>query len=267
MHAQGEGATLVEALRGALARLAGCDADDVQVEVAVPGLDPQVPAQVTVELGPAEEREAGEPGRSPEQEAEEGAAAEEDDEGSAAADGWERASAETGDDEDENGDEEDEAPSRVSIDELDEEATAAADVVEQLLDILELPGDLQIRVLEDRAEIEIVSMGSGVLIGRRGQTLDALQELVRCAMQRQFERRSRVQMDIEGYRARRLEKYLDKAEEAVRHVLDTGEPDRLEPMDSFDRKAVHHLVAEYDGVTSHSEGREPNRRVIIEAEG
>ncbi len=153
------------------------------------------------------------------------------------------------------------------LDELDEEADAGADFVEGLLDALDLPGELQIRVLEDtrRAEVEVVNMDSGALIGRRGSTLEAIQELMRCALQSRFERRVHVHVDVEGYRARRLEKLLDKADEAIDHVLDTGEAERLEPMDVFERKAIHEFVNGVDGVLSRSQGREPSRRVVIEA--
>jgi spoIIIJ-associated protein len=154
----------------------------------------------------------------------------------------------------------------ISAEDLDEEADAAADFLEGLLDAMDLPGDLKIRLHADHAELEVIEIGSGALIGRRGQTLDAIQELVRCSLQRQFQRRARVKIDAEGYRARRMEKLLEKAEEAIDAVLDTGESERLEPMDVFERKAVHQLVAEVDGLTSRSQGREPARRVIIEQE-
>jgi spoIIIJ-associated protein len=150
--------------------------------------------------------------------------------------------------------------------ELDEEADAAADFLEGLLDAMDLPGDLRIKVHDDHVEVEVIEIGSGALIGRRGQTLDAIQELVRCSLQRQFQRRSHVKVDAEGYRARRLEKLLEKADEAIDLALDTGEPQRLEPMDVFERKAVHHLVADVEGLTSRSQGREPSRRVVIEVE-
>ena len=153
-----------------------------------------------------------------------------------------------------------------SPEELDEEADAAADFMEGLLDALDLPGDLRIKLHPDHAELEVIEIGSGALIGRRGQTLDAIQELVRCSLQRQFQRRARVKIDAEGYRARRLEKLLEKADEAIDAVLDSGEAERLEPMDVFERKAVHQLVAEVDGLSSRSQGREPARRVIIEVE-
>ncbi len=152
---------------------------------------------------------------------------------------------------------------------LDDEADAAADFVEGLLDALDLPGHLKIRILdeEDQAEVEVIDVGGGALIGRRGQTLEAIQELLRSAMQREFQQRSRVKVDVEGYRARRLEKLMEKAEDAIEDALDTGEPQRLEPMDVFERKAVHRLVGEREGVASRSQGREPGRRVVIELDG
>lgn len=153
-----------------------------------------------------------------------------------------------------------------TVEELDEEADVAADFVEGLLDAMDLPGDLQIRILDDAAIVEIVEGDSGALIGRRGQTLEAIQELARCSLQREFERRTRVRIDVEGYRERRIEKLLDKADEVIDDVLSNGGSERLEPMDVFERKAVHELVATVDGVSSRSVGREPGRRVIIEVE-
>jgi len=158
--------------------------------------------------------------------------------------------------------ERDNAP--VTPEQLDEEAEAAADLLEGLLDAMDLPGDLRISVQDAHAEVEVVGLEEGVLIGRRGQTLDAVQELVRTAMQRRFERRSRVLVDVDGYRARRLEKLLERADEAVQEVLASGESQRLEPMDSIERRLVHQRVAETPGVVSNSHGREPSRRIVIE---
>jgi spoIIIJ-associated protein len=154
--------------------------------------------------------------------------------------------------------------SPVTAEELDEEAEAAADLLEGLLDAMDLPGDLRISVQDAHAEVEVIGLEEGVLIGRRGQTLDAVQELVRTAMQRRFERRSRVLVDVDGYRARRLEKLLERADEAVQEVLATGQPQRLEPMDAIERRLVHQRVAETPGVVSNSHGREPSRRIVIE---
>lgn len=152
------------------------------------------------------------------------------------------------------------------VEELNEEADLAADFVEGLLDILELPGDIEIEVDDSQAFVNVVEVGSGLLIGRRGATLDALQELVRAATQRQVERRSHVRIDIEGYRYRQLEKLKDRCREGIAQVRETGEPFRLEPMDAYERKVMHDLVARTGGVTSASEGVEPRRRVIVYAD-
>ena len=149
---------------------------------------------------------------------------------------------------------------------LDEECDLAADFVEGLLDLLDLPGDIEIEVTEDGAVVNVSDVGSGLLIGRRGATLDALQELVRSTTQRQTERRSQVRVDVEGYRARQLEKLRSKCRDAIAEVRETGEPYKLEPMDAYERKMMHDLVARTGGVTSSSEGAEPKRRVVIQPE-
>lgn len=151
------------------------------------------------------------------------------------------------------------------VEQLNEEADLAADFVEGLLDILELPGDIEIEVDESQAFVNVVEVGSGLLIGRRGATLDALQELVRAATQRQVERRSHVRIDIEGYRQRQLEKLKDRCRDGIAQVRETGEAFRLEPMDAYERKVMHDLIARTGGVTSSSEGVEPRRRVVIHA--
>jgi spoIIIJ-associated protein len=155
------------------------------------------------------------------------------------------------------------ADDETRVAQLNEEADLAADFVEGLLDILELPGDIEIEVDESQAFVNVVEVGSGLLIGRRGATLDALQELVRAATQRQVERRSHVRVDIEGYRHRQLEKLKDRCRDGIAQVRETGEPFRLEPMDAYERKVMHDLVARTGGVTSSSEGVEPRRRVVI----
>ena len=232
-----QGSTFQAALADAVAELAGCDPDKVELEVSAPGLD-EVTGRVRFDL------DVVEPAPVVEDEAPaEGAQAE-------GVDAQDRV--------------DDDEVARISPEELDEEADAAADFLEGLLDAMDLPGDLRIRVKDEHAEVELVDVGSGALIGRRGQTLESVQELVRCALQRRFERRARVQVDVEGYRARRLEKLIEKTEEAIDRVLESGESERLEPMDVFERKVVHQLVAEVEGLTSRSQGREPGRRVVIE---
>jgi spoIIIJ-associated protein len=152
------------------------------------------------------------------------------------------------------------------LEQLDEETRLAADFVEGLLDILDLPGDIVEEVHEEQALVKVTEVGSGLLIGRRGATLDALQELVRSAVQRQTERRSHVRIDVEGYRARHIEKLREKARDAIAQVREVGEAVRLEPMDAYERKMMHDLVAKTGGVTSSSEGNEPKRRVVIHPE-
>lgn len=149
---------------------------------------------------------------------------------------------------------------------LDRDADLAADFIEGLLDLLDLPGDIEIVTEEQQALVTVQDVGSGLLIGRRGATLDALQELVRCAIQRQTERRTHVRVDVEGYRSRQLEKLRDKCRDAIAEVRETGEAQRLEPMDAYERKMMHDLVAKTGGVTSSSEGNEPRRRVVIHPE-
>ncbi|MGH8932229.1 MAG: protein jag [Egibacteraceae bacterium] len=158
---------------------------------------------------------------------------------------------------------EDEVSPEERLEQLDREADLAADFVEELLDLLDLPGDIEIEVREDQALVNIYEVGSGLLIGRRGATLDALQELVRCAVQRSTERRTHVRVDVEGYRARQLDKLRDKCRDAIAEVRETGQPFRLEAMDAFERKMMHDLVAKSVGVASQSEGNEPKRRVVI----
>jgi spoIIIJ-associated protein len=231
---ESQGPSLEAALVHAIADLVDCDAEKVELDLSAPGLAElrgRVRLDLEIEPAPAEHAaEASETDAEVEAEPE-------------AVDVEEVV---------------------ISAEELDEEAESAADFLEGLLDAMDLPGDLRIRVKDEHAEVEITDVGSGALIGRRGQTLEAVQELVRCALQRRFERRSRVQVDVEGYRARRLEKLIEKAEEAIDEVLDSGEPERLEPMDVFERKVIHQLVAEVDGLSSRSQGREPGRRVVIE---
>jgi spoIIIJ-associated protein len=242
------GDTLSEALTAALAKLVDVAPEDVDLELRAPGID-ELTGRIRLELEIDGAPATGHRAEGPEGREDHGPGDDED-----------------GDDEDRPSTRSDDEPEPIRPEDLDEEADAAADFLEGLLDAMDLPGDLRIRVHEDHAEVEVVDIGSGALIGRRGQTLEAIQELVRCALQREFQRRSRVKVDAEGYRSRRLEKLLEKAEEAIEDVLDGGEPERLEPMDVFERKAVHQLVASYEGVTSRSQGREPARRVIIEPE-
>jgi spoIIIJ-associated protein len=145
---------------------------------------------------------------------------------------------------------------------LEREGDVAADYLEELLDIADLDGDLDMDVDGDRASVSIVGADLSQLVGSRGEVLDALQELTRLAVYRETGERSRLMLDISGYRAGQRARLVDVARDAVARVKDTGERVALDPMSPFERKVVHDAVAEA-GLTSESEGVEPRRFVVI----
>jgi len=152
------------------------------------------------------------------------------------------------------------APSRVER--LENEGEIAADYLEELLDITDLDGDLDMDVEGDRAAVSIVGAELTQLVGARGEVLDALQELTRLAVYRETGERSRLMLDISGHRAGRRDTLMALAEERITEVRASGERVALEPMTSFERKVVHDVVTE-SGLVSESEGVEPRRYVVI----
>ncbi|HEY8533333.1 MAG TPA: R3H domain-containing nucleic acid-binding protein [Micromonospora sp.] len=147
--------------------------------------------------------------------------------------------------------------------ELFRESEIAADYVEGLLDILDYDGDIDELIYGDRPVVEVVGARLDTLVGQRGATLEALQELARLAVFRKTGRPSRLLLDIGGYRASRRKELTAVAKNAVEKVKQLGEPVRLEPMTAFERKCIHDVVNAIAGVVSESEGVEPNRRVVI----
>ncbi|MCL2091253.1 MAG: single-stranded DNA-binding protein [Micrococcales bacterium] len=150
---------------------------------------------------------------------------------------------------------------------LVEEGDIAADYLEDLLDIADLDGDIDIDIDHGRASVAIVADDESAralrtLVGPGGEVLDALQELTRLAVQTKTGERSRLMLDIAGYRRARRAALVAVADEAVAKVRNTGEPLALSAMNPFERKVVHDAVAA-GGLTSDSEGMEPNRRVVI----
>jgi len=139
----------------------------------------------------------------------------------------------------------------------------AADYVEGLLDILDYDGDIDELVSGGRPVVEVVGGRLQNLIGQRGATLEALQELARLAVFRQTGSPSRLLLDVGGYRAARRKELAAVARNAVEKVKEYGEPVRLEPMSAFERKCVHDVVNAISGVESESEGVEPNRRIVV----
>jgi spoIIIJ-associated protein len=145
---------------------------------------------------------------------------------------------------------------------LESEGDIAADYLEELLDIADLDGDLDMDVEGDRAAVSIVGADLGSLVGEDGQVLESLQELTRLAVYRETGERSRLMLDIGGYRADVRKSLVLLAEEAIDDVRESGEAVKLAPMSPFERKVVHDAVAAA-GLRSESEGVEPTRCVVI----
>ncbi|GAB3602971.1 single-stranded DNA-binding protein [Kineococcus gypseus] len=150
---------------------------------------------------------------------------------------------------------------------LEEEGEIAADYLEELLDIADLDGDIDIDVENGRASVAIVADEAGThalkrLVGREGEVLEALQELTRLAVQAQTGDRTRLLLDVAGHRTGKRTVLESLAADVVARVSASGQAERLEPMSAFERKVVHDAVAAL-GLTSESEGQEPERRVVV----
>ena len=145
---------------------------------------------------------------------------------------------------------------------LEQEGEIAADYLEELLEIADLDGDLDMDVEGDRATVSIVGAELPELVGDGGEVLEALQELTRLAVYRETGERSRLMLDVSGHRARRRTALEEQAAEVVARVKETGEQASLEPMSPFERKVVHDVVAAA-GLSSESEGTEPRRYVVV----
>jgi spoIIIJ-associated protein len=154
-----------------------------------------------------------------------------------------------------------------SLRRLEEEGEVAADYLEELLDITDLDGDIDIDVEHGRASVAVVSEDGTDrelrrLVGARGEVLEALQELSRLAVQAKTGDRSRLMLDIAGFRAARRRALEEVAARACQEVVRAGQPVRMDPMSAFERKVVHDVVADA-GLRSESEGEEPGRRVVV----
>jgi spoIIIJ-associated protein len=143
------------------------------------------------------------------------------------------------------------------------EGDVAGDYLERLLDILDVDGDIDLDVEGDRASVAIVGGDLKDLVGHDGAVLEALQELTRLAVAQSTGVRSRLMLDISGFRARRRADLTSLAAETARRVASSGQPERLSAMNPFERKVVHDVIAGVAGVHSESEGEEPNRRVVV----
>ncbi|RBQ18124.1 single-stranded DNA-binding protein [Spongiactinospora rosea] len=145
---------------------------------------------------------------------------------------------------------------------LEQEGEIAADYIEGLLDIADIDGDIDMDVEGDRAIVSVVGVKGGDLTGKHGEVLEALQELTRLAVHRQTGERSRLMLDVGGFRERRRAELTKLGVKIADDVKRSGEPKPLQPMTPFERKIVHDAVAAA-GLRSESEGEEPNRFVVV----
>jgi spoIIIJ-associated protein len=149
---------------------------------------------------------------------------------------------------------------------VEEQADAVADFIEELLDRMGIDAIAEPTSHSGHVYVDIVDGPEddmALLIGRQGQTLDAIQELARTAVGRRLDQRIKVLIDVEDYRKRQDDRLMDRAREVAERVADSGTEERLDPMNAYERKLVHDVVAEVEGVESVSEGADPARFVVV----
>ena len=156
--------------------------------------------------------------------------------------------------------------------EIDEQADMAADFLEDLVEQIGLDADVEVQTVDATTYVDLWGVEGGedemgILIGRHGQSLEALQELVRVIVGRRTGNRCRLIVDVEDYQKRRRSRITSRVRELAHKVKKSGRPETLEPMNPFERKLVHDTVAAVGGLESGSEGEEPERRVVIRRKG
>jgi len=147
---------------------------------------------------------------------------------------------------------------------IEEQAAAAERFTQGLVDAFDLGGQVKSIIDDDVVLVDVTGDGLGLLVGPKGATLHAIEELVRTVVQRQTDGHGvRIHVDVAGYRAKRRAALADFTRDLAEKVAETGRPQALEPMSASDRKVVHDTAAEIDGITTVSEGEDPRRRVIL----
>lgn len=145
-----------------------------------------------------------------------------------------------------------------------EPAERVRELVEGVLDELDLDGEVEIREDDERIDAEVVGDDDyGLLIGKRGQTIDALQLLCFQAAFRGIRERKRVVLDVAGYRDRRREALTARADRAAEQALERNAGVEMDPMSAQERRVVHEHLKERSGVETFSEGDEPRRCVVV----
>jgi spoIIIJ-associated protein len=160
------------------------------------------------------------------------------------------------------------SPGDIGDEDLDEQAEIAAEFLEGMLERMGITATVEPAIEDGTMYVDVIGPepddeDMGLLIGRHGQTLEAIQELTRVVIGQRTGLPSRVVVDIEDYRKRQIERLSARVREIAVRVSRTGRAETLEPMNPFLRKMVHTAVAEVDGVDSSSEGEGAERRVVI----
>ena len=147
---------------------------------------------------------------------------------------------------------------------IEEQAEAAEAFTQGLVDAFDLGAEVRSVIVDEGIVVDVTGDGLGLLVGPRGATLNAIEELVRTVVQRQTDGHGvRINVDVAGYRAKRREALEQFTRGVAERVVESGRPQALEPMTPADRKVVHDTAAEIDGVATESQGEEPRRRVVL----
>ena len=153
----------------------------------------------------------------------------------------------------------------------DEQQELGVTFVEGLLEAMGVPADVDVHDLDGVTYVDIWSVEDGedlgILIGRRGHTLESLQELMRNFIQQRSGDRCQVMVDVEDYRKRQRSRIVRQASDVARRVKRTGRAEALEPMSAYERKLVHDTVGQIPGLETVSEGEEPQRKVVVRRRG
>lgn len=153
---------------------------------------------------------------------------------------------------------------KVLIKVLNNECSVVKEYVEELLAKMGVPGEAQVELCENNLfKINLVGSDMGIIIGRRGETLDALQHIVQMYINNKFERFFKVRVDTESYRQKREEVLVNLANGIAKKVLRTRKEVVLEPMKAYERRIIHTALQEYNKIKTYSIGDEPNRKLIV----
>ncbi|MCQ2405772.1 MAG: protein jag [Oscillospiraceae bacterium] len=156
---------------------------------------------------------------------------------------------------------------RVSVEIPDTQKDKVERYLKGLLKCMDLEADIEIKQDEKGAlSVNLSGNGMGAIIGRRGETLDAIQHLVNYSVNRGNDKRSHISVDAENYRAKREDSLVRLAEKMAAKTIKYRRSMALEPMNSYERHIIHTALQDYEGVSTASVGVEPNRRVVVNYE-